>query len=201
MSTDAASTTVGVPIERRAGWKYLMAAGVLIAVIGVLAILSPLVSGIALSILLGALLVVGGVIHVAHAFSAGGWGGALWQVVLAIVYVLAGIALLANPVLGLTTLTILLIAYFLIEGAVEVVMGFRMRPERRWAWVVVSGVVSVLLAVFLWLGFPSTALWAVGFIVGISLLSTGISLIAVAMVERQAAPVEEQPTATDSQQA
>jgi uncharacterized membrane protein HdeD (DUF308 family) len=177
-----------------------MAAGIIIAVLGVLAILTPFVSGVAISILLGALLVVGGFVHVAHAFSAQGWGGALWQVVLALVYGIAGIALLANPVLGLTTLTLLLIAYFLVEGLVEIVIGFKMRPESRWAWVALSGVISLALAALLWVGFPSTALWAVGLIVGISLLSTGISLIAVAMVERKASPAgEEQPTATESQ--
>jgi uncharacterized membrane protein HdeD (DUF308 family) len=170
-----------------------MAVGVVIAVLGVLAILAPLVTGVALSILLGALLVVGGLVHVAHAFRAGGWTGSLWQVALGVLYTVAGISLLANPVVGLATLTLLLIVYFAIEGIVEVVGGLLTRSDPRWGWVVASGVVSLLLAALLWAGFPSTAAWAIGLLVGIQLLSTGLLLVAVGYLDREATTTGDSP--------
>jgi uncharacterized membrane protein HdeD (DUF308 family) len=172
-----------------------MGAGVVLAVLGLLAILAPFVTGVALSILLGALLVVGSLVNVAHAFSARGWTASLWQIVLAVVYAVAGVALLVNPVVGLATLTILLIAFFLVEGVVEIVMGLRMRGEARWGWVVASGAISLLLAGLLWAGFPSSALWAVGLLFGVHLLTTGISLVAVAMMGRKAMATGEEERA------
>ena len=165
-----------------------MVVGAVIAVLGVLAILAPYVTGITLSILLGALLVIGALVHVAHAFSSWEWKGSLWGIALAILYALAGISLLANPVLGLTTLTLLLIAYLAIEGVIEVVGGLLMRSDPQWGWVVGSGVVSLLLAGVLWAGFPSTASWALGLIVGIHLLSTGLMLIFVGYFGRGTSP-------------
>lgn len=197
MSTGTTTRPSTAPSELRYSWRYLLGAGVLLAALGVLAAFTPLVTGVALSLLLGAFLVVGGLVHAAHAVSAWGWAGSLWQVVLAVVYAVAGVSLLANPVYGLTTLTILLIAYFAIEGVVEAVMGLRLRPEPRWGWMTASGVVSLLLAGLLWAGFPSTALWAVGLLFGVNLLSTGLSLVAIAMVGRKVTSTnEEEPSGT-----
>ncbi len=168
-------------------WRTLMIGGALIALLGVLAIVYPFVTGVSISVFLGAALVVGAVIHVAHAFSAGGWKGTLWQIVLALVYLVAGILFLTDPVLGLMSLTLVLIAYFLIDGVVEIVMGLRLRGEPRWAWMVASGVISLVLAALIWAGLPSSAVWAVGLLFGVSLLTTGISMAMVAMGGRDAA--------------
>lgn len=177
-------TTRAGPVESIPGletsWRSLEVGGAIIALTGVLAILFPFVTGISVSILLGALLVVGGLVHVAHAFRARGWTGFFSQVLLAIIYAFAGVSLLANPVLGLVTLTILLIAYLVLSGVVEIVMGVGFRGNDGWAWVVVSGVVSIVLAVLLWAGFFTVVAWALGVIVGIHLLSTGVSMIVVA---------------------
>lgn len=185
---------MGVPTELRQNWRSLLIGGTIIAILGVLAMLTPFATGVALSILLGALFVVGALVHVAHAFSAQGWTGAVWEGILALVYGLAGIALLANPVVGLATLTVLLIAYFVASGAVEIVMGLRLRDQPRWLWLLVSGSLSLVLAVLLWLGFPSTAAWAVGFLVGLNLLSTGLTMIGVALTGRKAATPSETDT-------
>jgi len=162
-----------------------MGVGVLISVLGVVAILAPFVTGVTLSIVVGALLVVGGLGHVAHAFTAPGWTGSLWQVILALIYTFAGISLLANPVLGLTTLTLLLVFYLAIEGLAEIVLGLSMRSEPQWGWFVASGVVSLVLAGLLWAGFPSNAAWAVGLLVGLGLLSTGLAMVVTAYLGRR----------------
>lgn len=159
--------------------RTLVGVGVVLSVLGLLAIAFPFVTGISLSILLGALLVVGALVHAAHAFSTPGWLGSIAQVALAVVYAIAGIALLANPVLGLVTLTALLVVYFAVEGVVLLYMGLRLRPERSWGWTIASGAISIAAAVFLFVGFPSTATWAVGFLFGVNLLSTGLAMVLV----------------------
>ncbi len=163
-----------------------MGAGAIIAIIGVLAILSPFVAGVSLSILLGALLIVGALVHVAHAFS-GGWGRFFIQGLLAVVYAIAGIALLSNPVLALTTLTILLVAFLFVEGILEIVMGFQARDEKGWSALVVSGVLGLVVAGLIWAAFPSSALWAVGLLFGVNLLVSGVSMMYMAQGSRTAA--------------
>jgi uncharacterized membrane protein HdeD (DUF308 family) len=155
--------------------------GVVLSVLGLVAVVFPFVTGVSISVALGALLVVGALFHVAHAFNTGGWRGFVLQVLLAAVYAIAGIGLLANPVVGLATLTLLLVGYFVADGVVEILLGVRLRGEPGATWLVVSGVVSLVLAGLLWVGFPSTAAWAVGLLFGISLLSSGLSMVFVGM--------------------
>ncbi|KTG08433.1 hypothetical protein AUR64_19055 [Haloprofundus marisrubri] len=158
-----------------------MIAGGIIAILGVIAILAPFITGISLSIFLGALLIVGAILRGVHAFGASNWKGGLFQGAMAIVYTVAGVALIANPLVGLASLTILLIAYFFVDGLVEIVMGLRLRPDANWGWLVASGVLGLVVAGLLFVGFPSTALWAVGLLFGINLLASGISMVMVAM--------------------
>jgi uncharacterized membrane protein HdeD (DUF308 family) len=157
--------------------RSLVGVGIVLSILGLLAIVFPFVTGLSLSILLGVLLVVGGFLHVANAFSAPGWTGSIVQVVLAVVYVIAGIALLANPTVGLVTLTLLVLAYFVVEGVVLIGMGIALRAERNWAWSVLSGGLSLVLAALIWLGLPSSAAWAVGLLFGVNLLSTGVAMV------------------------
>ncbi|WP_435157248.1 HdeD family acid-resistance protein [Haladaptatus sp. DFWS20] len=184
MSTEVSDTTE----QSTAGatWKTLLATGTIIAVVGVLAIFFPFLAGLTLSVLLGAALLVGAALHAVHAFSAGNWKGVLWQVVLAIVYAVAGVSLIVNPVFGLATLTILVIAYLAVIGVVEIVMGIALRPEKNWGWVVASGVVSLLLAGLLFAGWPASAAWALGLLFGVSLLTSGLSMVGLAMGGREA---------------
>lgn len=163
-----------------------MGAGIIIAVIGVLAILAPFAAGVSLSILLGALLVVGALVHVAHAFS-GGWKRFFVQGVLAVIYAVAGISLLANPIIGLTTLTILLAVFLVVDGILEIVMGFQARGERGWGALIVSGVCALIIAAIIWLEWPSTAAWALGLLFGVNLLITGISMMFMAQGTRSEA--------------
>lgn len=175
------------PTGRPRSRTLFVGGGVLVALLGLVAIISPFVTGIAIAFLLGVVLLVGAVGHVVSAFSGRGWTGFLFQVLLAVLYGLAGISLLVDPIVGLVTVTLLLVAYLLVEGVVEVVQGFRVRPARGWGWLVASGAISLLLAVLLFAGFPGTAAWAIGLLVGISLLTTGISMVMVGMAGGSAA--------------
>ncbi|MDL5361604.1 HdeD family acid-resistance protein [Halalkalicoccus sp. NIPERK01] len=166
-------------------WRSLMIVGGVLAVLGVLAIAFPFATGIGIELLLGGLLVVGGVVHGWHALSARRWAGFFGGVALGVLYVIAGLVLLANPVVGLATLTLLVGAFFLVDGVVELYMGFRVRPGTNWAGLAVSGVLSLVLAGLILAGWPSTAVWAVGLLFGINLLTTGLAMAAVAMGGRR----------------
>jgi uncharacterized membrane protein HdeD (DUF308 family) len=173
-------SSTSVDIEpNRIGGRSATAAGVIIAILGLLAVVFPLITGISVSILLGAVLVVGALVHAANAFSAGTLGNVLGQAILAVLYGFAGIAFIANPVVGLATLTLLAIAFFLADGLVEIAWGLRSRGQPGTTWLLASGGISLLLAGFLWLGFPSSAGWAIGVLLGVNLLVTGVSMILV----------------------
>ncbi|WP_265110203.1 HdeD family acid-resistance protein [Halosolutus halophilus] len=179
-------------VER--GWRTLAIAGGVVGLIGLLAIALPFVAGISIALVLGGLLVLSGLVHGAHAFTARGWKGSLWQVTLAVVSVIAGLALLVNPVVALVTLTLLLVAYLLVDGVAELAMAVRMADQPGRAAVAVSGVISIVLAGLLWAGFPASAAWAIGLLVGISLFMTGISMAVVAYAGRPVGEADQPAT-------
>ena len=163
--------------------------GVLIALLGLLALLAPFLTGIALSVLLGGALVVGALVHLAAAFSAGSATGVIWQVILGVVYGVAGVSLLTNPIFGLATLTLLVIGFLVAEGVVQLVWAVAGSAGSRLG-VGLSGIVSLLLAGLLWSGFPSTALWAIGVLFGVDLLVTGGAMVVHGRSQRAVAVVE-----------
>lgn len=173
------------------GRRTLALAGVVIVAIGLLAIALPFATGIALTTLVGVLLLLGGIVHAGHAITADTWKGSLWQVALAIVTIGAGIVLLVQPIVGLLSLTLLVIVYLFADGIVELGTSLRMERGSGRSWVAASGVLSFVLAGVLWAGFPTTAVWLVGVVVGISLLTTGLSMVAVSYVGQ---PVDEDVT-------
>ncbi|QFU82790.1 HdeD family acid-resistance protein [Natronorubrum aibiense] len=180
-------TTENSPTDeypRKHGWQTLALAGGAVGLIGLFAIAFPFATGVSITIGLGALLVLGGIVHAAHAFTVRGWSGSLWQLTLAIVSVVAGLLLLVNPVVGLASLTILLVGYLLVDGVAELWMATRMADRSGRAAIAVSGVLSLVIAGLLWAGFPASAAWAIGLLVGISLLTTGISMGVIAAANR-----------------
>ena len=183
MNSTADTTSVGgYSLENE--WRTLAIAGGIIGLIGILAMAFPLATGLSVSLAIGALLVVGGIVHGVHAFAARGWRGAIWQTTLAIVSVLAGIAVLAAPAIALVTLTIALVAYLIVDGVAELAAAMRMGNSTGRTAVAISGVVALVLAALLWVGFPASAAWAIGLLVGVNLLVTGLSMVTVAVTAR-----------------
>jgi len=191
----AETSTERMGIAPDQNWRVPAGSGIVLALLGLLAIVFPFVTGVSLSLLLGAVLVVAGVAHAVHAFSAPGWTGSAVQAILAVVYVVAGIIFFANPVFGLATLTLLVIAYLFVGGLVELVVGLGMPREANGLWIAASGAVGILLAGLLWVGFPSTALWAVGTLFGVNLLISGVAMLSVGSAERRAVHEDAAPAA------
>ncbi|WP_340102189.1 HdeD family acid-resistance protein [Salinibaculum salinum] len=167
------------------GSRAAMVAGLSIAILGFLAVVFPFVTGLSVAILLGAILIIGALVHVSHAFSAGNFRTVLGQVILAVLYVFSGIAFIANPVVGLATLTLLAIGFFLLDGLIEIAWGLQSRGQPGAMWLLVSGGISLLLAGFLWLGFPTSAIWAIGVLLGVNLFVTGVSIVLLGRETRE----------------
>lgn len=166
-------------------WGWFLALGIVLIVVGIAAICFPLVSTIAAKIFLGWLFLIGGVFIIIHAFSAQGWGGFLWSLLIGVLYLIAGGYLAFFPLTGLLTLAILLAILFVAEGIMEVIMAYRVHPSEGWGWLLLSGIAALAVGVLIFLGLPSSATWALGLLVGINLLFSGWSYVFLALSGRK----------------
>jgi uncharacterized membrane protein HdeD (DUF308 family) len=157
------------------GWIVLIA--------GLLAVLSPLVSGLAVAVMVAVLLIVAGLTRVAHAFQ----GGGLWAGLSGGLATIAGLVMIGRPVLGLVSLTLILIVYFLAEGLAEIIAAFQARPAQGWGILLFGGIVSVVLSLLIWSQWPLSGAWAVGVLVGIQLMFSGMTMIAIGSVIKDVA--------------
>jgi len=162
--------------------------GILMFVCGILAISLPLASSIGIVILLAWLILFVGISHLIFAFHSHSVGGFLWQVLLALIYGAAAIYMLMNPLLGVLSLTLLLAVFLLVEGILELVLYFRIRRVRHGGWVLFDGIVTLILGILIWAHWPSSAVWVIGTLVGISLIFSGISRFMLAMAVRHMSP-------------
>lgn len=183
---DAAIANARAAIARHWGW--FLGLGLVFALAGVAAIAFPLVSTVAAKIALGWIFMLSGLIAIIHAFSITRWGGVLLNLLIGSLYVIAGGYLAFFPFTGIITLTLLLAALFLAEGILQAVMAFRVRPHAGWGWLLLSGLIAVAAGALIALELPGSATWAIGLLVGINLISTGVSFIALALAGRKGVP-------------
>jgi uncharacterized membrane protein HdeD (DUF308 family) len=166
-------------------WGWFLALGILLVLAGVAAILFPLVSTIATKIALGWIFLVSGALLIIHAFSSQQWRGFIWGLLLGALYVIAGGWLAFFPFTGIITLTLILAALFLAEGVLEVIMAVRVRPHEGWGWLLLSGLVAIAVGAMIAAELPTSAIWAIGLLTGINLLSSGVSFVVLALAGRR----------------
>lgn len=176
-----AEATVGA-VGKASGWSMLW--GILMFICGILAISVPLASSIGIVILLAWLILFAGICHLIFAFQSHSVGGFLWQVLLAVVYGTAGIYMLMNPLLGVLSLTLLLAVFLLFEGVLELALYSRIRRVRHTGWVLFDGIVTLILGILIWMQWPSSSVWVIGTLVGISLMFSGISRFMLSLAVR-----------------
>jgi uncharacterized membrane protein HdeD (DUF308 family) len=167
-------------------WVLFLIEGIVLVVLGVLAILVPMVATIAVAILIGWLFFISGVVGLITTFMMRNAPGFWWSLLSAVLGIVAGIILFGWPILGAISLTLVLTAFFIIEGVASIMYALEHRKELtgRWTWMLMSGIVDLLLAVVILTGLPGTAVWALGLLVGINMLFGGTSLIAMALHAR-----------------
>src|SRR4029077_5945916 len=170
------------------GGKGNMIWGILMLICGFLAITIPLASGIGVAIVIGWVLLATGVWHLLFGFRSGsGIGGFLWQLLLAIVYGAAGLMVLLRPLAGLAWLTLVLATFLLIEAGLEFVLYFNIRRRVNASWVLFDAIITLLLGILIWARWPFSSVWAIGTLIGVSLIFSGISrLMLSSAVSREA---------------
>src|ERR1700722_9045294 len=171
----------------REHWKAFLIEGIVLVVLGLAAMIVPPLASLAVTIFLGWMFLISGIVGLAMTFWARQMPGFWWSLISAALAVLAGLILLAQPVQGTLTLTIVVGAYFLAEGVATIMYALEHRRElsERWSWLVAAGLMDILIAAIIIAGLPGSALWAVGLLAGINLLLGGPALIGMALAARK----------------
>jgi len=177
-------SAVSAAIHRH--WGLFLFEGIVLIVLGTLAVLVPAVASVAATVVFGWILLISGVVGLVATFRAQGSPGFVWSLISALLGIVAGIILLSMPVQGALTLTAVLIAFLLVEGLATVLFALEHRKgsSGRWSWVLTSGIVDLVLGVMLLAGLPGTAVWALGLLIGINMIFGGWSLVWMALHAR-----------------
>ena len=170
----------------KAHWKAFLFEGILLAVLGLAAMIVPPLASLAVTIFLGWMFLISGIGGLIVTFWARHLPGFWWSLISAALAVLAGMILLARPIQGVLTLTIVVGAYFLAEGVATIMYALEHRRElsSRWSWLLIAGLMDIVIAFLVIAGLPGSAEWAIGLLVGINLLFGGTTLIGMALAAR-----------------
>ena len=170
-------------------WVLFLVEGVVLVVLGATAVVLPPLATIAATIIIGWLFLVSGVVGLVMTYWMRHAPGFWWSLISAVLGIVVGFMLLARPITGAYSLTLVLVAFFIIEGVASIMFALDHKRELsgKWGWMLVSGIVDLVLAAMIFGGLPSTAAWAVGLLVGINMIFGGAALIAMALHARNAA--------------
>jgi uncharacterized membrane protein HdeD (DUF308 family) len=168
--------------------------GVSLVCLGMFAVASPLIAAVAVDALIGWLIILAGVVHLVVAFHSREAGSVIWRLLVGLAYICFGGYVIARPALGVVSLTLLLASLFLMEGIFNIVLFFRAPTTLRSGWFLVDGIVTLLLGLMIYMQWPSSSAWAIGTLVGVSLIFSGVTRVMVALTVRKAAASVSPPT-------
>jgi uncharacterized membrane protein HdeD (DUF308 family) len=172
--------------ELRKKWGWLLALGVLLIVLGTLGLWMSFAMTLATVMLFGALLVVGGVLQLLNAFQLKGWKSTLWHVVIALLYLAAGVVIYTDPVFASMGLTMALAWILIAVGVLRIIMAFQLRPVMGLFWPLVSGLIAIALGIMILAQWPASGFWVIGLFVSIEMIMNGWSSVFVALAARKA---------------
>ena len=185
MNEIAATSPAAAPLKKASGWGIAFA--VLIILAGIFAICLPFASGVAITVLVGWLLVVSGVFHIADAFHAKGVGAFIWRLLVGIVYIVGGLDIAFHPAWGLVVLAFVLAIILMVQGVITVIGFFRHRKMHGAGWLLFNGIVTILLSLIIWWDGPEAARWVIGTLIGIHLIFSGVSRLMIWSAVRKSA--------------
>jgi uncharacterized membrane protein HdeD (DUF308 family) len=170
-------------------WVLFLVEGVVLLVLGATAIAIPVLATITVTIILGWLFLVSGVVGLFTTLWMRGAPGFWWSLLSAVLGIVVGLLLLASPISGAVSLTIVLVAFFIIEGVASIMFALDHKRELsgRWGWMLASGIIDLVLAAMIFAGLPSTAAWALGLLVGVNMVFGGAALIGLSLDARKEA--------------
>lgn len=173
-------------LRRHSGW--FVALGIVLIILGVIALAYDAFTTIASVLVFGWLLMIGGVIEIVHGFQTHRWGGFFLHLLAGLLFLVAGLLFVANPLTGALSLTLFLGAFFLVGGVFEIIGAVRLRAP-HWAWAVLGGLITAVLGLMLWGQWPGSGLWFIGFAVGISMIFRGWAWVMLGIMARGAGGV------------
>jgi uncharacterized membrane protein HdeD (DUF308 family) len=184
---DVEKIQAAVSATVKAHWKAFLFEGIVLAVLGLAAMIVPPLASLAVTIFLGWMFLISGIAGLFVTFWARQMPGFWWSLISAALAVLAGLILIARPVQGILTLTIVVGAYFLAEGVATIMYALEHRKElsERWSWLLFAGLMDIVIAFLIISGLPGSAEWAIGLLVGINLVIGGASLVGMALAARK----------------
>jgi uncharacterized membrane protein HdeD (DUF308 family) len=182
----AMNATLRAP--RPAGTEYgpgyragFLLSGVILMLAGMFAMLAPMLSTLAVTLTLAISAAVGGIAQVVQAFRAPAWKGFFLNFLIGLAFLAAGVAFFLRPLTGALAITMMLSWLLLFTGIAEVLLGFRIRPERGWRWLIVSGLVAIGAGIWLMLRIPITGFFVPGIALGVALLFEGAAFVSIAL--------------------
>jgi uncharacterized membrane protein HdeD (DUF308 family) len=175
----SSATTMSDFTRKTVNWSIFLS--ILLILAGFFTLMIPFVGGIGVAIFVGWAMIISGITHIIFAFKTHTTGSMLWELLVGLVYLAAGIYLILHPLAGLASLTLLLAFYLFFEGIFEVIQFFQVRPRSGAGWLLVDGLITFILAFMIWKSWPFSSVWAIGTLVGISMLFSGFSRLMLAM--------------------
>lgn len=169
----------------REHWGWFLALGIIFILGGIFAIAAPFVAGLTVTIIFSIVLVWLGIMQIIQAFSTKSWSGFIWELLIGIILLVGGIATWIDPVVGALSLTLVVGAVFLVKGIFQVILGFQMRPHGGWGWVLVAGILSAIVGLIVLLQWPVSTSYALGYLVGISLIFSGWSYVMLSLAAKR----------------
>ena len=169
-----------------AHWVLFLIEGIILLILGVAAIVLPVVATLAFTLVIGWLFLISGGVGLVTTFWMRNAPGFWWALLSAVIGIAAGVILIRWPISGTISLTIVLIAFFVIEGVATIMYAVEHRSQLsgRWGWMLMSGIIDLILAAIIFAGLPGTAAWALGLLVGINMLFGGTAMIGMALAAR-----------------
>lgn len=161
--------------------SWFMFLGIALILLGIVAVIFPVVTTIAVKVFLGWIILIGGLATAFHAFSTQKWSAFFYNLLVGVLYVLVGGWLAFLPLTGVITLTVILATLFIVQGVVQAALAFQLRPRDGWMWILVAGIIAIVAGFMLITGLPSTATWAIGLLAGVCMISSGWAYLAIAL--------------------
>jgi uncharacterized membrane protein HdeD (DUF308 family) len=159
--------------------------GVSLIILGTLAVGSPFLAAVAVNVVIAWLIVLGGVVHLTVAFHTREAGSLIWRLLVGLAYVFFGVYLIAHPALGVASLTLVLASLFLVEGILNIALFFRMRSLPGSSWVLIDGTITLFLGLMIYTQWPSSSAWAIGTLVGVSMIISGVTRVMLSLAVRK----------------
>jgi uncharacterized membrane protein HdeD (DUF308 family) len=171
----------------RLHWQLFLAQGVIMLILGIVAIVWPQISTIAVDVFVGWLFLLSGIVGILTMFLARDVQAFLWMLLTAALALFVGVMLVWHPAEGAASLTVVLTAFFIVEGVVQIVASLSYRDifPNQWGWMLASGIADLILAGIIIAGWPSTATWVLGLLVGVNLITSGAAITSVALAARE----------------